>query len=302
MLAQSQRAASPGAVAGAGAPRPMTMEELERDMMQNLRVAPPQAPAPQQTAPGTPGSAPQSGFIGSQQLQLQQEAVRPPLPSSHSQQSFMQPRQGQSMPPGPFALGGGVGATAPLPPAAAPAPGLAAGPMFPPLAPAQPGLLGALNQPQQPQQPQQPAPPMTEEQVTLEMERKIMETEMAEGKRRRKAQKIAGMARYNDIMTGGESGGQSCMRSALRRARQATRNSSRAFSSPSSSPPTRTNPTFTPRSTRPLHAPSSPRRARTRTCRACSRSARTGGAWALASCATGRAAALAVSAITRCSA
>jgi hypothetical protein len=44
-----------------------------------------------------------------------------------------------------------------------------------------------------------------EERMNIELERKIRETEVAEGKRRRKAEKIAGMARYNDIMTQGES-------------------------------------------------------------------------------------------------
>lgn len=38
-----------------------------------------------------------------------------------------------------------------------------------------------------------------------ELERKIQETERAEFKRRRKGMKIASMARYNDLMTGGES-------------------------------------------------------------------------------------------------
>lgn len=44
----------------------------------------------------------------------------------------------------------------------------------------------------------------TEEQLDKELEKRIRETEMADMKRQRKANKIASMSRYNDLMTGGD--------------------------------------------------------------------------------------------------
>ena len=61
--------------------------------------------------------------------------------------------------------------------------------MFPPLGSAAPGK----------------GQPKSEEQMDRELEARIRETEMAEMKRMRKANKIASMSRYNDVMTGGAS-------------------------------------------------------------------------------------------------
>ena len=51
---------------------------------------------------------------------------------------------------------------------------------------------------------QQDAGLSEDERVNAELERKIQETEIAEMKRRKKANKIQNMSRYNDIMTQGQ--------------------------------------------------------------------------------------------------
>lgn len=160
--------------------QPMTLEEIESEMRRNLRVS---AQPPQ----GLPS------FVGGQQEQ----------------------QQGFQAPPG--AIPSGYQTQFP-PPAG-----------FPSLGEAE-NLGRAVEQmhapPPLPQQQMYGVPPpatqgtantdlvarmmggdavLDEERMNIELERKIRETEIAEGKRRRKAEKIAGMARYNDIMTQGES-------------------------------------------------------------------------------------------------
>jgi DNA topoisomerase 2-associated protein PAT1 len=147
------------------------MEELERQMLQNMVIgrtptetqplvspAPPSQPSPLQP--------PQAATTGQPPVRQPPMSVQGGFPPQHLPQQATFPMQ---------------------------SPGNA---MFPPLG-AQPPAMAQHGQ-------QQQGHAIPSEQVSMDLERKIMETEMAEAKRRRKAAKIASMAKYNDIMTGGE--------------------------------------------------------------------------------------------------
>lgn len=157
-------------------PKPMTMEELEREMMQmhTQSQQQQQQPNPQMM-----------------QLQPQTQPQQPPM-------MMMQPpmQQPQGQPPVDLMQT-----------------------MFPPLGSEPPKqqqhldmmqqqLLASLAGPatglQPPQQEQQEQQQQPQSLSVEELEQKIRETEMADARRRRKALKIASMAKYNDIMTGGD--------------------------------------------------------------------------------------------------
>lgn len=153
----------------------MTLEEIESEMRRNLRVDAPQVPS------GVAQGQVQEGFPQPQGYQAQFPAVGRTFPAlggqaQHAQGMFGQPMQMQQ-PMYPLDSRGPPGL----------APGTTANPDLA-------RLLGVA-----------PADPVDEERMNAELEQKIRETEVAEGKRRRKAEKIAGMARYNGIMTQGAS-------------------------------------------------------------------------------------------------
>lgn len=178
--------------------QPMTLEEIEKEMMKNLRLDPStsaqqqqqqqhqlppglsqpvQAMPPQAQQAGYQGQFPAlggmpSGFPGATQGMYGRPMEQGQPIQQMQQTPFMDPRiAGLSAPaPGAQAQGGN--------------PDVAR-------------LLGII-------------PLETgvseEERMNAELEMKIKETEMAEMKRRRKADKIAGMSRYNGIMTQGTLG------------------------------------------------------------------------------------------------
>lgn len=154
MLAQGTT--PPASSAPPSQTRPMTMEELEREMMQNARISAPSQP--------TPGSqvTPTQAQIAAQELS---NTMFPPLGSAPPAAAPLQqdPSQLGAM---QQQLLASLGAA----PAGMPGPGQA----LPPAAP-------------------QPTPEELEA-----FARK------ADEKRKRKAQKIVSMAKYNDIMTGGD--------------------------------------------------------------------------------------------------
>ncbi len=190
---QSWQAAPPPAPAPVSQPRVRTLQDIEAEMLaqsQQVKPATP-VPAPQPNGPRpvtmeelerqmmqnmTMGNAPS----GSPAPQVPAPAP-PPMPvppiNDGQQQHPAQPS---------FPLPGQSSITAMFPPLGAP-----------PIS-TQSQQVPALATPSGIAPTQQP------EQVTMDLERKIMETEMAEAKRRRKALKIASMAKYNDIMTGGD--------------------------------------------------------------------------------------------------
>jgi DNA topoisomerase 2-associated protein PAT1 len=153
--------------------QPMTLEEIESEMRRNLRVDAPQAPS------GVAQGQVQDGFVQHQGYQAQ----FPAFPALGGQ---------PQNPPGMFGQPMGMQqSTYPLDPRGPP--GLA------PSTTANPDLARLLGVAPA------AADPADEERMNAELEMKIRETEVAEGKRRRKAEKIAGMARYNGIMTQGGS-------------------------------------------------------------------------------------------------
>jgi DNA topoisomerase 2-associated protein PAT1 len=140
-------------------PQPLTMEELERQMMQNMTMGGVQQGAQPPALAQPSVHAPAVNYNNSQQQHLPQANFPPP---GQSPDNAMFPRLG--------------------------APSMAAQPAQGPTS-VNPTVSNSM----------QPT-----EQVSMDLERKIMETEMGEAKRRRKALKIASMAKYNDIMTGGD--------------------------------------------------------------------------------------------------
>ena len=155
-------------------PQPMTLEEIEREMMKNLRIdaapAVPQAGA-QQTSGYQQGQFPplesMPSYAGAPQgvYPRPMDTTRQP---TAQQSQFMDPRSaGRDAPAGP-----------------------AQGNVNPDVA----RLLGIVPL---------EAGVTDEERMNAELEQKIKETELAEMKRRRKADKIASMSRYNGIMTQG---------------------------------------------------------------------------------------------------
>lgn len=154
--------------------QPMTLEEIEREMMKNLRIdAPPAVPqaVAQQTSGYQQGQFPPLGsmpsFPGAPQGMYPRPMDTAGQPTAQQGQ-FMDSRSVNRDAPG----------------------GHAQGNVNPDVA----RLLGII-------------PLETgatdEERMNAELEQKIKETELAEMKRRRKVDKIASMSRYNGIMTQG---------------------------------------------------------------------------------------------------
>lgn len=180
--------------------QPMTLEEIEREMMKNLRIdavatpsvglsqvmppaaaaapppgVPPSASAYQGHFPGLPGTQP---FPGTTPGGIPMNTAN--MFPHHMGNNQALPHQLQQMqPPAMDARSGNL------------TPGAQQAAVNPDIA----RLLG-INA-------QQDAGLSEEERVNAELERKIQETELAEMKRRKKANKIQSMSRYNDIMTQG---------------------------------------------------------------------------------------------------
>jgi DNA topoisomerase 2-associated protein PAT1 len=163
--------------------RPMTLEEIEREMMSNLTKSASPAPVPATSA---------------RQMQQPQHEMPSGLPQGYVQHLYQGQPQAQIQSP--------VVAPANVPQQARPPASDLTGiellqkqlgnlAMFPPLGSAAPAK----------------GQPKSEEQMDRELEARIRETEMAEMKRMRKANKIASMSRYNDVMTGGAQLGVLCM-------------------------------------------------------------------------------------------
>lgn len=171
MLAQQQSSAPGSAPAPAASaqpsasqPRPMTMEELEREMMQSAHIS--SAPAPSQPAPSV--------------ASVQQH------PATQELSNAMFPPLGSTAPSAPAALRqdpSHLGAMQQQ---------LLASLGAPPPPPAS-GVLPPLAQMPPPPPPPQPSPEELEAMARA-----------ADEKRKRKAMKIVSMAKYNDIMTGGD--------------------------------------------------------------------------------------------------
>ncbi|KAJ9094120.1 hypothetical protein QFC19_008072 [Naganishia cerealis] len=181
--------------------QPMTLEEIEREMMKNLRIdaaaAPPvgaphgvlsaaaSSPASQPPASAYQGHYPVLSYPGAAQGGL-------PVNVSPAGAANMYPQQVE----GNQILAHQLQHVQPMPVDAR------SGNMTPGGHPATVNpdiarLLG-INA-------QQDAGLSEDDRVNAELERKIKETEIAEMKRRKKAMKIGNMSRYNDIMTQGES-------------------------------------------------------------------------------------------------
>ncbi|KAJ9098652.1 hypothetical protein QFC21_004300 [Naganishia friedmannii] len=180
--------------------QPMTLEEIEREMMKNLRIdsaaaAPPVGLAqvvPPAVAPPPglqpPASAYQGHFPGLPGTQSVPSATSggPPMHAANMYPHHMEHNQvlahqlHQMQAPPMDTRGNNL------------TPGAQQAAVKPDIA----RLLG-IN-------PQQDAGLSEDERVDAELERKIQETEVAEMKRRKKANKIQNMARYNDIMTQGD--------------------------------------------------------------------------------------------------
>lgn len=165
------------APASAGQPgdRPMTLEEIEREMMSNLAKSASPAPVPatstrqmQQPQHEMPSGLPQGYAQHLYQGQPQAQIRSPVVAPANVQQQARPPASDLT---GIELLQKQLGNLA----------------MFPPLGSAAPAK----------------GQPKSEEQMDRELEARIRETEMAEMKRMRKANKIASMSRYNDVMTGG---------------------------------------------------------------------------------------------------
>jgi hypothetical protein len=195
--------------------QPMTLEEIEKEMMKNLRLdpstaqqqAPPGLSQPGQTMPqqaGYQGQFPAlggmpSGFPGATQGMYGRPMEQGQPIQQIPQPPFMDPRIAGLSAPGQQAQGGNPDVARLLG-----------------IVPLETGVS-------------------EEERMNAELEMKIKETEVAEMKRRRKADKIAGMSRYNGIMTQGMSGfvaiREVCADFCF--SVQVTRNSSPEFNSPS---------------------------------------------------------------------
>lgn len=165
------------APASSGQPgdRPMTLEEIEREMMSNLTKSASPAPVPatsarqmQQPQREMPSGLPQGYAQHLYQGQPQAQIQSPVVPPANVQQQARPPASDLT---GIELLQKQLGNLA----------------MFPPLGSAAPAK----------------GQPKSEEQMDRELEARIRETEIAEMKRMRKANKIASMSRYNDVMTGG---------------------------------------------------------------------------------------------------
>jgi hypothetical protein len=161
--------------AGQPGDRPMTLEEIEREMMSNLIKSASPAPVPatsarqiQQPQNEMPSGLPQGYVQHLYQGQPQAQIQSPVVPPANVQQQARPPASDLT---GIELLQKQLGNLA----------------MFPPLGSAAPAK----------------GQPKSEEQMDRELEARIRETEMAEMKRMRKANKIASMSRYNDVMTGG---------------------------------------------------------------------------------------------------
>jgi hypothetical protein len=160
--------------------RHLTLEEIEREMMGNLAksgspapVLPGQAGWSNQTPPS---AVEQQGYRGATPVPGQQGVPLPmmvPPPSRPIVQPVAQQQPQQPDMTGIELLQKQLGSLTMFPPLGTPAP--------------KPGQHVK-----------------SEEQMDRELDNRIRETEMAEMKRSRKAAKIAGMARFNDLMTGGK--------------------------------------------------------------------------------------------------